>query len=105
KISDFKEGYNGKYIFRYMSEYFGKHALENSVKATVDSLRLPTFEVFKIPFPPTFGEQIEIAQILSDIDGEIKKLEQKLSKYKELKQGMMQQLLTGKIRLEKFKNN
>ena len=99
KISDFKDGYNGKYIYRYISEYFGMHAMENSVKATVDSLRLSTFEAFQIPFPPTFEEQILIAKILGDIDKEIENLEKKLSKYQLAKQGMMQQLLTGKIRL------
>jgi len=99
KISDFKTGYIGKYIYRYISENFGKHALENSVKATVDSLRLPTFQVFEIPFPPTVEEQNEIATILSDMDAEIAALETKLEKYKKVKLGMMQNLLTGKIRL------
>lgn len=99
KISDFKTGYIGKYIYRYISENFGKHALENSVKATVDSLRLPTFQVFEIPFPPTVEEQNEIATILSDMDTEIQALETKLEKYRKIKLGMMQNLLTGKIRL------
>lgn len=99
KISDFKENYSGKYIYRYISEYFGNHAMQNSVKATVDSLRLPTFQVFEIPFPPTFEEQIRIATILSDMDAEIAALETKLVKYRNIKLGMMQQLLTGKIRL------
>jgi type I restriction enzyme, S subunit len=99
KISDFKDGYNGKYIYRYMSEYFGKHAMENSVKATVDSLRLPTFQVFEIPFPPLLETQIRIATILSDMDSGIAALETKLEKARHMKQGMMQQLLTGKIRL------
>jgi type I restriction enzyme, S subunit len=99
KISDFKEGFNGKYIYRYMSEYFGRHAMENSVKATVDSLRLPTFQVFEIPFPPTYKEQENIATILSDMDAEINALETKLEKYRKVKLGMMQNLLTGKIRL------
>jgi len=99
KISDFKDGYFGKYIYRYISEYFGRHAMENSVKATVDSLRLPTFQVFEIPFPPTMKEQVEISNILSDMDAEITALETKLEKYKKVKLGMMQNLLTGKIRL------
>jgi len=99
KISDFKDGYFGKYIYRYISEYFGRHAMENSVKATVDSLRLPTFQVFEIPFPPTMNEQVEISNILSDMDTEITALETKLEKYKNVKLGMMQNLLTGKIRL------
>ena len=44
-------------------------------------------------------EQTSIASVLSDMDNEIEALEQKLAKTRQLKQGMMQQLLTGKIRL------
>ncbi|MCK4619226.1 MAG: restriction endonuclease subunit S [Desulfobacterales bacterium] len=50
----------------------------------------------KIPKPE---EQTAIATILSDMDAEISALETKLAKYKQVKQGMMQNLLTGKIRL------
>ena len=50
-------------------------------------------------FVPDFEEQNAIASILSDVDNEIDALEQKLEKARQLKQGMMQQLLTGKIRL------
>ncbi len=52
-------------------------------------------------FPPSISEQTAIANILSDCDSEIAALEEKRDKYKEIKQGMMQQLLTGKIRLIK----
>jgi type I restriction enzyme S subunit len=48
---------------------------------------------------PELEEQIRIATILSNMDSEITTLETKLSKAKSIKQGMMQQLLTGKIRL------
>ena len=48
---------------------------------------------------PTKEEQTAIASILSDMDNEIEALEQKLEKTHQIKQGMMQQLLTGKIRL------
>lgn len=50
-------------------------------------------------FPKTKTEQEEIAKILSDMDSEITTLTKKLTKAKSIKQGMMQQLLTGKIRL------
>ena len=50
---------------------------------------------------PSFEEQIRIATILSDIDAEIAVLDTTLQKYKMLKLGMMQNLLTGKIRLIK----
>lgn len=48
---------------------------------------------------PTKQEQTHIATILSDMDNEIETLEKKLAKYTAIKQGLMQVLLTGKIRL------
>ena len=50
-------------------------------------------------FPVQIEEQTAIATVLSDMDSEIAALETKLAKYRQLKTGMMQQLLTGKIRL------
>mgnify|MGYP002678085556 FL=1 len=54
---------------------------------------------FILNVPSSKAEQTAIANILSDCDSEIVALEEKRDKYKEIKQGMMQQLLTGKIRL------
>ncbi len=48
---------------------------------------------------PTIVEQLAIATVLSDMDAEIVALETKLSKARQVKQGMMQELLTGKTRL------
>ncbi|MET2523293.1 restriction endonuclease subunit S [Ralstonia pseudosolanacearum] len=48
---------------------------------------------------PGLNEQTAIATLLSDVDAEISELEAKLTKAHGVKQGMMQQLLTGKIRL------
>jgi type I restriction enzyme, S subunit len=98
-IRQFSEEISGKYVYLYMSKEFGFHAMQNSVKATVDSLRLPTFQNFQIFVPPTLEEQIEIANILSDMDAEINSIESKLAKTRQLKQGMMHELLTGRIRL------
>lgn len=53
----------------------------------------------KIPIPSLNQEQTAIATALSDMDTEIEQLETQLSKYKMLKTGMMQELLTGKKRL------
>ena len=50
-------------------------------------------------FPPTKAEQGAIAGVLSDMDAEIAALEAKLAKARDIKQGMMQELLTGRIRL------
>jgi type I restriction enzyme, S subunit len=48
---------------------------------------------------PAFEEQHAIAEVLSDMDAEIKGLERKRAKFQAVKQGMMQELLTGKTRL------
>ncbi len=101
KISDFADAIYGKYVYYYMQRYFGEYALSLSVKATVDSLRLPTFEEFSIALPNNIEEQQAIATILSDIDKEIADLEVCRDKYKLIKSGMMQKLLTGQIRLVK----
>jgi len=55
--------------------------------------------IFEVRLPPTKAEQTAIAAILSDMDAEIAALEAKLAKASQLKQGMMQELLTGRIRL------
>ena len=52
--------------------------------------------VFEVPL---FDEQIAIASVLSDMDAEIAALEQRRDKTRAIKQGMMQQLLTGRVRL------
>jgi type I restriction enzyme S subunit len=57
-------------------------------------------EYGQLPVPlPEIGEQCAIASILSDMDAKLAALEQKRDKTKALKQGMMQELLTGRIRL------
>lgn len=50
-------------------------------------------------YPTDKREQVAIANVLSDMDAEIERLKLQLAKYRFLKQGMMQVLLTGKVRL------
>jgi type I restriction enzyme S subunit len=53
-----------------------------------------------IPFSvPTLTEQTAIAEVLSDMDADLAALEARVAKARAVKQGMMQQLLTGKVRL------
>lgn len=66
---------------------------------TISYLSREQFEKYEILIPSSKAEQTAIANILSDCDSEIAALEEKRDKYQEIKQGMMQQLLTGKIRL------
>lgn len=66
----------------------------------VPSLTAKNIEDIQITIP-TEEEQTAIANVLSSMDKEIETLNTKLEKYRNLKTAMMQQLLTGKIRLEK----
>ena len=56
----------------------------------------------KVPLPPTKAEQEAIAEALSDADALIESLEQLIAKKRQIKQGAMQELLTGKKRLPGF---
>lgn len=77
--------------------------IENKVKTmgqtgTQSNLSKGIVEDFSINLP-SLSEQQAIASVLTSMDNEISALEAKLEKYSSIKQGMMQQLLTGKIRL------
>jgi len=54
---------------------------------------------YSVTVPPTKSEQTAIAQVLSDMDAELAVLEARREKTRQLKQGMMQELLTGRTRL------
>jgi type I restriction enzyme S subunit len=98
-ITQFAENISGKYVHLYMAQHFGSWAMQNTVKATVDSLRLPTFQTFQLRLPPSLVEQKAIAVVLNDMDEELTALESRRNKTAALKQGMMQELLTGRTRL------
>lgn len=94
-----KEGYEPKYIYYF----FQTNAILKQIDFFTNSssqgnIGMGDIEKLEFSFPPE-DEQTEIANILTDMDNEIEDLERKLHKYRMLKQGMMQVLLTGKIRL------
>ncbi len=66
--------------------------------ATRFNLSKDYFSQTEIELPP-YEDQVEIAQTLADMEGDILSLEKKCLKYKAIKQGMMEDLLTGKVRL------
>ena len=70
--------------------------------SALQELPIATLRAFRIPVPPTKAEQEAIAEALSDADALIESLEQLLAKKRHLKQGAMQELLTGTKRLPGF---
>jgi len=94
---------NAKFLFYKVNRNPYYLSFDDGVKQT--NLRKEDVLGCKIYIPKDKSEQTAIADILSDMDSEIEKLEQKRDKFILLKQGMMQQLLTGKIRLVKNGDN
>lgn len=87
------------WIMYYLKSTDGQNKLFGNVKSgSHQNLILDDIRKIEIPFP-SISEQIRITTILSDMDGEIEALEKKLEKAQQLKQGMMQELLAGRIRL------
>jgi type I restriction enzyme, S subunit len=85
-----------KFIFYWLINFRLNQLVFGSGQPLITGGQLKNIE---IAMPVTKEEQIQIATILSDIDAEITILEKQLAKAQGIKQGMMQQLLTGKIRL------
>jgi len=84
---------------RFVTEFIN-NVVDFALESTgVPQLTAPQIAQYTVAFPPTKAEQEAIAAILSDMDAEITALEAKLAKARQLKQGMMQELLTGRIRL------
>lgn len=95
KISDFKDGLVGKFLYFYLQKNFYKEAKKHSVKATVDSLRLPVFTDMEILLPSK-PEQQKIAEILMAVDADIEKVGDVVAKTEKLKKGLMQELFMPK---------
>ena len=93
----FNTGYDGLFFSYFVSQ--NKAMILKLVKgSTVFHLYASDLVNLEVNFPGP-DEQKAIATVLSDMDTEIEKLESQLTKYQNIKQGMMQTLLTGKIRL------
>jgi len=87
------------FYYLLLSETFRKFLSQLSAGSTINHLYQKDFIHFEFQTPANVEEQSRIATILADMDVEIEDLETKLAKYKQIKQGMMQNLLTGRIRL------
>lgn len=73
--------------------------LQNRGGSAQGGVTLNQLKGITVTLPRDLEEQVEIAAILSAMDNEIAALEAERDKYKNIKQGMMQKLLTGQIRL------
>ena len=98
-IRDLSGSLNNRFLLHILSSnIFNRFVEETKTGTTLTGLPQKTFVQFEF-MVPSMEEQEEVANLLDDLDSNISILQTKLHKYLMLKQGMMEELLTGKVRL------
>ena len=87
--------YNKMFLYYLLSNCDFSDCITGSGQPQI--VRAPLFNY--VVYFPSLTEQTRIATILSDMDAELEALEAQLAKARQIKQGMMQELLTGRVRL------
>ena len=87
--------------FLFQSEIL-KRQINEHLGATINQITNKSLNSFRIPVPPTEAERRSIAAALSDVDALLGGLDRLIAKKRDLKQAVMQQLLTGQTRLPGF---
>lgn len=90
KISDFTD-VSALFLLYFMKLKFKRHAMKYTVKATVDSLRLPMIKEFEVIIPNIY-EQKKIGNFFKQLDETIDLHQKKLETYQELKKAMLQKM-------------
>jgi type I restriction enzyme, S subunit len=101
QISKFDTYLDGYFFYLYFSNHFLLRIMSMTAKSSVDSVRMNMIAKMLIPLPEK-QEQMRIASTMRDIIELIEKLETTIEKKKNIKEGSMQELLTGKRRLTGF---
>ncbi|MDO4296701.1 MAG: restriction endonuclease subunit S [bacterium] len=95
-----EDSFDPNFVYHILNSFlFDNFLAKLSAGSTINHLYQKDFVDFTFKAPSELVEQQAIAQVLSDMDSELVQLEKKLAKYQQIKQGMMQELLTGRIRL------
>lgn len=91
----------GRFFYYYFSRNFIKEVRKYTAKSTVDSVRKPMIANMQIPLPP-LSEQHAIANTLSVFDNHINNLSELIAKKKAIRDGALNDLMTGRTRLKGF---
>ena len=99
-IKDYKDTFDMNYLYYALcSEAVLKQYISMAAGSSVKNLNKEKVLSLIIPTPLDIQEQSAIANVLTTMDNEIESLEEEWDKYIHVKEGMMQKLLTGQIRL------
>lgn len=101
-------GYSDMVMPEFLYSVLSQDAFFKYVMNAVVGTKMPrgdkkVIAQYGLRLPPKLAEQQAIAAVLTDMDSEITVLEKKVKKYRQLKSGMMSELLTGKVRLAEGK--
>ena len=99
KLSDFKEGTSGRYIYEYFKKNFIREVTKYTAKTSVDSVRMEMITKMDIPCP-SIEEQEKIASFFSLIDDKISLQGEKVEALKDYKRGMMQKIFSRELRFK-----
>lgn len=99
-LSKFEE-VDGKYFYYFFSKNFLQEVEKYTAKSTVDSVRRPMIANMEFPLPP-IREQQAIASVLSDFDEHIDNLTKLIEKKKAIRDGALEDLVSGRTRLDGF---
>jgi len=104
RINTLKLLLNNRYLNYVLNTQFSKQYSQQVLSVAVSQANIngQKLKTYPIPIPPTLAEQQAIAAALSDADAWIESLESLIAKKRQIKQGAMQELLTGKRRLPGF---
>lgn len=87
------------FVYQYFQSDHLKRQIHEHLGATINQITNKSLNAFEIVFPKEEREQAAIASVLLEMDTEIEQLTRKLCKARQLKQAMMQELLSGRVRL------
>ena len=97
-MSAYRSDLNTYLIWCFQSSVIQKQVAEH-LGATINQITNATLKGIEVPIPEDPDERAAISAVLTDMDAEIQALETRLEKARQVKEGMMQNLLTGRIRL------
>ena len=99
-IRPMRQSYDSRFLYYMLrSRAFDKFLARLAAGSTISHLYQRDLVGLVLDVPPTLEEQSAISSLLADVDGEIDALRRRIDKAKAIKQGMMQELLSGRTRL------
>lgn len=93
---------NPEYVLHLFSDqfdYLKRQTQQLSVGGIMEGLSVGIVSKLKVKYPKNKEDQLELINIFNDMEADIHNYEEELLKYQRVKQGMMEELLTGKVRL------